>query len=117
MPADEGHPHALAAVFHQVLKVQFAERDEVLLHLRRAAGVALHTEAQVLTCGGEGRGEEGGENRRHQFSVLEVRFIGRVEPVIQTLPTDPSEEDQAGTNSKEEIWIIWSFVKPKHAAL
>lgn len=51
---DEGHPYTLAAVFHQVLKVQFALLDEVLLHLRRAAGVSLRTEAQVLTCvGGE----------------------------------------------------------------
>lgn len=59
VPGDEGHPHTLAAVFHQVLKVQFALLDEVLLHLRRAAGVSLRTEAQVLTCGGE--------NRWHQF--------------------------------------------------
>lgn len=33
VPGDEGHPHTLAAVFHQVLKVQFALLDEVLLHL------------------------------------------------------------------------------------
>lgn len=68
VPGDEGHPHALAAVFHQVLKVQFALLDEVLLHLRRAAGVSLRTEAQVLTCGG--RGEQ-----TASVSPLEVCFV------------------------------------------
>lgn len=54
VPGDEGGPHTLAAVLHQVLKVQFALLVEVLLHFQRAAGVSLRTEAQVLTCGGGG---------------------------------------------------------------
>lgn len=63
VPGDEGRPHALAAVLHQVLKVQFALLDEILLHLQCAAGVSLRTEAQVLACGG-------GEHRQHQFLYL-----------------------------------------------
>lgn len=54
VPGDERGPHTLAAVFHQVLKVQFALLVEVLLHFQRAAGVSLRTEAQVLTCREEG---------------------------------------------------------------
>lgn len=60
VPGDERGPHTLAAVFHQVLKVQFALLVEVLLHFQRAAGVSLRTEAQVLTCREEG-------DRQHQF--------------------------------------------------
>lgn len=52
VPGDECRPYTLAAVFHQVLKVQFALLVEVLLHLQRAAGVSLRTEAQVLTWRG-----------------------------------------------------------------
>lgn len=75
VPGDEGGPHALAAVLHQVLKVQFALLDEVLLHLQCAAGVSLRTEAQVLTCGGGGGG---GRGDTQTASV----FVPPEEPII-----------------------------------
>lgn len=96
VPGDEGHPHTLAAVFHQVLKVQFALLDEVLLHLRRAAGVSLRTEAQVLTCG-----------RRRTYRIsFTAGGLACLMSMVQTLPTHPTEGDQGGTNRKENSCII-----------
>lgn len=99
VPGDECRPHTLAAVFHQVLKVQFALLIEVFLHLQRAAGVSLRTEAQVLTCG------EGGIDSI-SFTAGGPVYLTAASSLWSkhcdwaTFITEPIKENQAGTNRK-----------------
>lgn len=49
MSRDKSCSHVVAAVFNHNLKFMFALLAEFVLHLRRAAGVTLRTDTQVLT--------------------------------------------------------------------
>lgn len=48
MPGHKGAPQVVTCLIYQVLELQLALLAQSVLHLRRAAGVSLWTDAQVL---------------------------------------------------------------------